>query len=74
MSNENQNPSGEPRSDWHRRMFEGKAAVFAIAMTVAISIGGIVEIIPMFTANSASWERGDHITPYTPLEVAGRDI
>lgn len=58
----------------HRRLFEGKAAVFAIATTVAISIGGIVEIVPMFTASSASWERGDWVTPYTPLEVAGRDI
>jgi len=41
---------------------------------VAISIGGIVEIIPMFTANAASWERAGWVTPYSPLEVAGRDI
>ena len=74
MSNENQTQSEQPRGDWHRRMFEGKAAVFAIGMTIAISIGGIVEIVPMFTANSMSWERADHITPYSPLEVAGRDI
>jgi len=74
MSNENQTQSEQPRGDWHRRIFEGKAAVFAIGMTIAISIGGIVEIVPMFTANSMSWERADHITPYSPLEVAGRDI
>lgn len=74
MSNEQNQQSGTKQGDLHRRLFEGKAAVFAIAMTVAISIGGIVEIVPMFTASSISWERGDWVTPYTPLEVAGRDI
>jgi cytochrome c oxidase cbb3-type subunit I/II len=74
MTNENQDPSEQTKVHWHRRMFEGRATVFAIAMTIAISIGGIVEIVPMFTANSLSWERADHITPYSPLEVAGRDI
>jgi cytochrome c oxidase cbb3-type subunit I/II len=74
MSNENPQQSEKAYGQFHRRMLEGKAAVFAIATTVAISIGGIVEIVPMFTATSASWERADHITPYTPLEVAGRDI
>jgi len=67
MSNENKS--------FHRRVFEGRAAVFAIATTVAISIGGLVELTPMFMASSSlSWERSDWITPYTPLEVAGRDI
>lgn len=74
MSNENQKQSEKGYGQLHRRIFEGKAAVFAIATTVAISIGGIVEIIPMFTANSASWERAGWVTPYSPLEVAGRDI
>lgn len=55
------------------RILEGKATLFAIFTTVAISIGGIVEILPMFTAN-LGWERADWVTPYTPLEVAGRDI
>jgi cytochrome c oxidase cbb3-type subunit I/II len=58
----------------HRRFFEGKAAVFAIATTVAVSIGGLVEIVPMYTAQSLTWERADWVTPYTALEVAGRDI
>lgn len=59
----------------HRRLLEGKAGVLAIATTVAISIGGLVEIVPMFSAGSSlAWERADWVTPYTPLEVAGRDI
>ena len=36
---------------FHRRVLEGRAALFAVATTVAISIGGIVEIVPMFTAS-----------------------
>jgi len=55
------------------RILEGKAALFAILTTVAISVGGLVEILPMFTAG-LGWERADWVTPYTPLEVAGRDI
>lgn len=59
----------------HRRLFERKAATFAIVTTLAISIGGLVEIVPMFSASSSlAWEHGDWVTPYTPLEVAGRDI
>ena len=57
---------------WHRRVFEGNAALFAVAATIAILIGGIVEIVPMFTP--AGPEHSEAITPYTPLEVAGRDI
>lgn len=58
----------------HRRLLEGRPAFFAILTTLVICIGGVVEIVPMFTASSISWERGDWVTPYTPLEVAGRDI
>jgi cytochrome c oxidase cbb3-type subunit I/II len=58
---------------FHRRVLEGKAGIFALATTVVILIGGIVEIIPMFT-RTAGPERPDWVSPYTPLEVAGRDI
>ena len=57
----------------HRRIFEGNSAVFALTTAFVISIGGLVEIIPMFTA-AAGPEDADWVTPYTPLEVAGRDI
>jgi cytochrome c oxidase cbb3-type subunit I/II len=72
--NDNDKESGSEYGKTHRRVFEARAAVFAIATTVVISIGGLVEIVPMFTASSASWERANWVTPYTPLEVAGRDI
>lgn len=57
---------------FHRRL-EGKGALFAILCTVAISIGGLVEIVPMFSAATGP-ERLEGVTPYTPLELAGRDI
>ena len=55
------------------RTLEGKSALFAVLVTVMILIGGIVEIIPMFSA-AAGPEMLPGVTPYTPLEVAGRDI
>lgn len=58
---------------FHRRVLESKAGLFTILTTVAISVGGIVEIAPMFTA-TAGPERPDWVSPYTPLELAGRDI
>ncbi len=71
MTNDQQG-SGRGFGRLHRRL-EGKGALFAVATTVAILIGGIVEIVPMFTARAGP-ERVTWVTPYTPLEVAGRDI
>jgi cytochrome c oxidase cbb3-type subunit 2 len=44
-----------------------------VLIVVAISIGGLVEIIPlMFSADTT--EPAENITPYPPLRLAGRDI
>ncbi len=61
------------KDKFHRRILESKAGMLAIFTTVAISVGGVVEITPMFTA-TAGPERPAWSQPYTPLEVAGRDI
>ncbi len=58
---------------FHRRVLESKAGLFTVLTTIAISVGGIVEIAPMFTAKAGP-ERPDWVSPYTPLELAGRDI
>ena len=74
--NERQVGSGESEKGYgqaHRRLLEGKSATMAVATAIAISIGGLVEIIPMFTA-SANTTLPEWVEPYTPLEVAGRDI
>jgi cytochrome c oxidase cbb3-type subunit I/II len=74
MTNENKSQESEAAyGSFHRRFLEGKGAVFAVATTIAILIGGIVEIVPMYTAGAGP-ETADWVTPYTPLEVAGRDI
>jgi cytochrome c oxidase cbb3-type subunit I/II len=66
--------SGSPQQEhWHRRVLEGRLGFFAVCTTIAILIGGIVEIVPMFTA-TAGPEQLAGVHPYTPLEVAGRDI
>src|SRR5512146_2200319 len=65
--------AGTERDPFHRRVLEKSGAIFAVATTIAIMIGGLVEIIPMFTAKFGP-EHLAGVTPYTPLEVAGRDI
>jgi cytochrome c oxidase cbb3-type subunit I/II len=55
------------------RILEGKSAIFAVLVTVVILIGGLVEIVPLFSA-VGGLEALPGVTPYTPLEVAGRDI
>jgi cytochrome c oxidase cbb3-type subunit I/II len=54
-------------------MLEGRGTLFAVLATVAILIGGLVEIVPMWTVKLGP-ERLPGVTPYSPLEVAGRDI
>jgi cytochrome c oxidase cbb3-type subunit I/II len=55
------------------RVLEGKGALFALLATATILIGGMVEIIPMFSTATGP-ETLPGVTPYSPLEVAGRDI
>ena len=38
-----------------------------------IAIGGLVEIVPLFYLESTI-EQVEGMRPYTPLELAGRDI
>lgn len=64
--------SDKARETFHR-MLEGRGALFAVLTTIAILIGGLVEIVPMFTATLGP-QPLPGVTPYTPLEVAGRDI
>lgn len=55
------------------RALEGKGALFAGLATLVILIGGMVEIIPMFSTRAGP-ETLAGVTPYSPLEIAGRDI
>ena len=52
---------------------ERNAILLLVLTLVTVSIGGIVEITPLYTIESTI-EEVDGVRPYTPLEQAGRDI
>lgn len=60
------------RETIHRWM-ERRAVRFSIWVFVALFIGGAVQIIPMIFIKS-NVPTIDAVTPYTPLELEGRDI
>ncbi len=63
------NPKGE---FWHRA-WERKPVFFTLLATVAILIGGAIEIIPTMLVKS-NVPTISSVKPYTPLELEGRDI
>ncbi len=56
----------------HRRL-EGMAAAFTILSLIAILVGSIIEIVPTLSINKYV-KTEKKIGPFTPLELAGRDI
>src|SRR6187401_550636 len=52
---------------------ERKATWFVLAIIAAASVGGIVEIAPLFTIHQTV-EDAPQMRVYTPLEAAGRNI
>lgn len=57
------------RHEW----LEKNAIFLLIGTLVTIAIGGIVEIVPLFTIETTV-EHVEGMRPYTPLELWGRDI
>ncbi|GAB4492089.1 MAG: cytochrome-c oxidase, cbb3-type subunit I [Saprospiraceae bacterium] len=57
---------------WHR-WIEGRPMQMLLWSTVLITIGGIVQIIPMVFVESQV-PKISTVKPYTPLELTGRDI
>ena len=57
---------------WHR-VLERKPVQLTIFATIAILIGGIIEIIPMIKVES-NIPKIASVKPYTPLELEGRDL
>ncbi len=56
----------------HRKL-EGLSAIFTVLVVVAVLVGSAVEILPTFMSDNFI-ERSEKIKPYSPLELAGRDI
>lgn len=52
---------------------EKRGLILTVAILVVVAIGGIVEISPLFYLESTI-EKVDGMRPYTPLELAGRNI
>ena len=61
-----------PMETWHR-FLERKPIRFLIFATIAILIGGVVEVIPTYLIKS-NIPTITSVKPYTPLELQGRDI
>ncbi|MBL8551238.1 MAG: cytochrome-c oxidase, cbb3-type subunit II [Hyphomonadaceae bacterium] len=55
------------------RWFERHSLILLIGILVVVSIGGLVQITPLFFIESTI-ERVQGVRPYTPLELAGRQI
>ncbi|MCB9957888.1 MAG: cytochrome-c oxidase, cbb3-type subunit II [Rhodospirillaceae bacterium] len=62
----------KPVTKGHARL-ETNTLLMAVVILITVSIGGLVEIVPLFTIDSTI-EQVDGVRPYTPLELAGRRI
>ena len=59
---------------WNRhKIFEKNSIILIAGILAVIAIGGLVEITPLFYLKSTI-EVVDGMRPYTPLELAGRNI
>jgi len=67
--------SGTPPSNLFARhaIFEKNPIILLLGILVVIAIGGLVEIAPLFYLQSTI-EKVEGMRPYTPLELAGRNI
>jgi cytochrome c oxidase cbb3-type subunit 2 len=52
---------------------EKNVTLLAVLALVVVAIGGLVQIVPLFTIESTI-EKVKGMRPYSPLELAGRDI
>ena len=57
---------------WHAAI-EKNVILMLVLVLVTVSIGGIVEIVPLYTIESTV-EPVEGVRPYSPLELSGRNI
>ncbi len=59
---------------WQKHaIFEKNSIVLVLGILIVISIGGLVEVVPLFYLKNTI-EKVEGVRPYTPLELAGRNI
>jgi cytochrome c oxidase cbb3-type subunit 2 len=54
-------------------IFERKTLILILGIIVTIAIGGLVEIVPLFTIGETI-EQVNGVRPYSPLELVGRNV
>ncbi|MBC8036017.1 MAG: cytochrome-c oxidase, cbb3-type subunit I [Rhizobiales bacterium] len=64
---------GRHEAAYTHRWLEGKPMLLTVLALVAVLIGGLVEIIPMYVIKS-NVPTITSVKPYTPLEMLGRDL
>ena len=55
------------------KFLEKHSGPLIVAILVTVAVGGLIEIAPLFYVENTI-EEVDGVRPYTPLELAGRDI
>jgi cytochrome c oxidase cbb3-type subunit 2 len=55
------------------KLIETNVTIMTVLILITVSIGGIVELVPLFTIESTI-EEVDGVRPYSPLELKGRNI
>src|SRR3974390_1557782 len=59
---------------WQKHaIFEKNSIILVIGILIVVAIGGLVEAVPLFYMKNTI-EKVDGMRPYTPLELAGRNI
>ncbi len=54
-------------------LIERNVILLTVLTLITVSIGGLVQIVPLFTIETTI-ERVEGVRPYTPLELAGRNV
>ncbi|MCY1708227.1 cytochrome-c oxidase, cbb3-type subunit II [Pannonibacter sp. SL95] len=61
-------------SAWNKHeVFEKNSLILLVGILLMVAIGGLVEIVPLFYLKSTI-EKVEGMRPYTPLELAGRNV
>jgi cytochrome c oxidase cbb3-type subunit I/II len=55
------------------RLLEGLPTVFTVLTLGSVAVGTVIELLPALVANDYA-PSADYVRPYTPLQLAGRDI
>ena len=58
---------------WHKKVLEQNSLVLTVGVLAVVSIGGLVEIAPLFYLDETI-EEVEGVRPYSPLALMGRDI